>query len=301
MQKTILIAVILLIPATLWAQAGSTSFDFMLIGSSSRAAAMSESFTSIGGDAASFYFNPATLMLAERTQVSLMHISYLNDVTQENVNLVSGSKGFRFGLGFYYGKTANIERRSTIPTDDPLGTFDEHNFTASFGWAIPISDKLNFGNTLKWAYQKIDLSSASALVIDLGTTYSLNSNISLGASIRNFGTKPKFNSESFDLPREFRLGGSYLFTGNSPLSGLLAAADLVIPHWGDQDMKFNLGAEYTYQKLIALRTGYGVGYESKGFSIGGGINYRNYAFDYAYIPSKHNFDNMHRLTFRAEI
>jgi hypothetical protein len=301
MKNTILIAAIVIFPLTLWAQSGSTSFDFLLIGSSSRAAAMAESYTAVGGDAASFYFNPATLQQSSRTQISLMHISYLNDVTQENFNLVSGSESFRFGLGFYYGQTANIERRSTTPTDDPLGTFDEHNFTASFGWAIPISDKLNFGNTLKWAYQKIDLDDASAFALDFGATYALKSNIELGAAIRNLGTKPKFISEKFDLPREFRLGGAYKAVDGTPLAGSLIAADIVLPHWGDQDLKFNLGGEYVYQKLISLRAGYGTGYESKGFSIGGGINYRNYTFDYAYVPSKHNLRDMHRLTFRADI
>jgi len=301
MRKLILIAVILILPSALWAQSGSTSFDFMLIGSSSRAAAMGEAYTAVGGDAASLFFNPATLRLSNRTQFSLMHLSYLNDVTQENFTLASGSESFRFGLGFYYGQTANIERRADIPTDDPLGKFDEHNFVASFSWAIPVTEKINFGNSVKWAYQKIELYDASALALDLGATYNLNSNISLGTSIRNIGTKPRFISKSYDLPREFRLGAAYAVTGQSALSGLLGVADIVLPHWGNQDMKLDLGAEYTYQKLLTLRAGYGIGYESKGLAIGGGIAYQNYDFDYAYTPARHNLSNMHRLTLRVEL
>ena len=301
MRITILIAVILILPLTLWAQSGTTSFDFLLIGSSSRAAAMAESYTAIGGDAASFYFNPATLSLANRTQISLMHISYLNDVSQENFNLVSGSEKFRFGLGFYYGQTANIERRGSTPTDDPLGTFDEHNFTASFGWAIPINDKLNFGNSIKWAYQKIDLNDASALALDFGATYTLNQNILLGTAVRNLGTKPKFISEKFDLPREFRLGASYKGTDGTSLAGSMIAADMVLPHWGDKDIKFNFGGEYLIQNLITLRMGYGAGYETRGLAAGIGLNYRNYTFDYAFVASKHNLRDIHRLTFRSDM
>jgi len=292
---------ILFLPSKLFAQSAETSFEFMLIGSSSRSAAMAEAFTAVGGDAGSPFYNPATLGLGKGTEFSFMHLSYLNDVTQEAFNLRAGPSGYRSGLGIYYGTTGDIERRADNPTDEPLGTFDEHNFTASYMWAIPVGDKITIGNAIKWAYQKIDIDDASALALDFGGTYSPNANITLGASFRNLGTKPKFIEQSFDLPREFRVGAAYEFRDQTSLSGLLTAADLVLPQWGDKEIKINLGGEYLYQNLVVIRSGYGAGYESKGFAAGAGIIYQNYFFDYAFTPAKHNLSDMHRFTLRVKL
>ena len=144
--------------------------------------------------------------------------------------------------------------------------------TALFFWAIKLNRHLSLGNTLKLAYEKIDLGSASAFALDLGGLYTLTPELALGASVRNLGTKPKFENTAYDLPVEFRAGISYKMPQDSRLKGLLLSSDFVQPHWGNQNSKLDFGGEYNYQNLIALRIGYSNGYDSRGLSFGGGIS-----------------------------
>jgi hypothetical protein len=274
---------------------------FMLIGSGSRAAAMGEACTAVSGDAGAPYFNPASAAVMQSTEFSLMHVSYLTDAAMEHFSVLARSGKSRIGLALYLGQTSDFERRGDTPTDDPLGTFDEHNFVASILWAAPVSERLSIGLSPKWAYQKLDLESASALAIDLGAFCTLRPQIALGVSVRNLGTKPKFVEKPFDLPRELRLGASYRPMPESQFRGWLLSGDFILPHWGDKGGKFKFGTEYTYQNLFSLRAGYDINYDSRGFSIGGGLAYTNYFFDYAYVPSKNNLSDVHRLTLRIRI
>jgi hypothetical protein len=302
MKKGILsIAIWGLLTGDCLAQDGDNSFLFMLTGPGSRASAMGEAFTAVGGDAGAPYFNPANAAGFNSTEFSLMHVSYLTDASLEHFAVLTHKRSLRFGLGLYLGKTSDFERRSGTPTDEPLGTFDEHNFTGSVFWALPLSPMLGIGSSFKWAYQKLDTADASAFAVDFGATYELSSVAKIGAAIRNLGTKPKFISESFDLPREFRVGASYDFKTSTQSDGVLLASDFVLTNWGDKSYRLNIGGEYLYQNLVALRAGYSFGYESRGFSAGGGLSYLKYRFDYSYVPSKHNLSDMHRFTLRLQL
>jgi hypothetical protein len=303
MRRFIVISFLLALMLTAVArgQSGQTSFDFMLIGLGSRAAAMGEAYTAVGGDVGAAYFNPASAGLMKNTEFSLMHVNYLTDVTMDHFMVLSHAQRFHYGLGLYYGTVSDIERRDLIPTDEPLGKFDEHNFAASFIWSLPVSERFYIGNSIKWAYEKLDINSASALGLDFGVYYVLNSNLDFGTSLRNLGTKPKFESTSYDLPLELRFGLAYHLLPRNRVNGLILAADYILPKWGNDKSKLALGFEYSYHNLVALRMGYDFGYDSRNFSIGGGIAYTNYYFDYAFVPSKNNFNDTHRFTLRIKI
>jgi hypothetical protein len=291
----------LILGAVASGQTGQTSFDFLLIGLGSRAAAMGEAYTAVGGEIGAAYFNPASAGHLKDTEFSLMHVNYLTDVSMDHFMVISHAQRFHYGLGLYYGKVSDIQRRGDTPTDEPLGTFDEHNFAASFIWALPVSERFYLGNSIKWAYEKLDLSSASALGLDFGVYYMLNPNLDFGTALRNLGTKPKFDSTSFDQPLELRFGLAYHLLPRNRTSGLLLAADYILPKWGNDKTKVALGFEYSYNNLVALRMGYDFGYDSRNFSIGGGITYTNYYFDYAFVPSKNNLNDTHRFTLRIKI
>jgi hypothetical protein len=273
----------------------------MLVGSGSRAAAMGEAFTAVDGDAGAPYFNPALAAGSQGTEFSLMHVAYLTDGAMEHVSVVTRSGELRLGLGIYLGQTRDIQRRGPDPSAEPLGTFDDHNFTLSAFWAHPVGQRIAVGNAIKWAYQKLDIESASALAADLGITYMVFPEMTVGASVRNLGTRPKFIDKAYDLPREFRVGAAYSPLVESRLRGVIISVDFIIPHWGEKSSKFNFGGEYTYQNLVAIRTGYGINYDTRGFSIGGGLKYRHYFFDYAYVPSTSELNDTHRMTLRIQL
>jgi hypothetical protein len=296
-----ILAISLLLVSTSLAAVGGSSFEFLLVGSSSRASAMAEASTAVSGDVGAPYFNPASAGLMTVSEVSFEHLVYLEDASIEQLSALTLSGKTRLGLQMSLGQVADFERRGDIPEPEPQGTFDAHNFAFTAFWAYPISRRWSIGNALKFAYEKLDYASATSFAADFGAFYTFDPQIAFGASIRNLGTKPKFISESFDLPREFRIGFSYRGAPESSLDGLLIAADYILPKWGNGDSKLNFGGEYNYQDFVFFRSGYNVGYDSRSFAIGGGVAYRIYYFDYAFVVFRHNLSNTHRITMRIRL
>jgi len=301
MKKTILFIFPLLLAGfnACFAVVGQNAFEFMLIGAGSRASAMGEAFTAVSGDVGAPFFNPASAGVISGREVSFTHIAYMKDVTIEQFSFLVRRSEFRFGGALNVGRVANIERRGTTPSGEPLGFFDEHDVTAGVFWGLPVTEKLSIGNSVKFAYEKLDLQDASALAIDLGSFYNLTREVALGASLRNLGTRPKFIDESYELPREIRIGASYRRGEDFPY--IIVSADYVKPEWGDKSSKFNVGGEYNYQNMAFLRAGGYFGYDSRSISLGAGMAYRNYYFDYSFVPLKNNLGNTHRFTLRIRL
>ena len=143
-----------------------------------------------------------------------------------------------------------------------------------------------------------------------------NASFALGANISNVGFKMSYNrQEGSYLPTNLRLGSSMtvdLDTSNS-LTVSLDFNKLLVPTPGgsapnvsalsalitsfydapsglSEELKeviINFGAEYWYNKLLALRTGYFHESAEKGnrqyFTLGFGIRYQKLGFDFSYI------------------
>ncbi len=303
MKKYAILIILILIYASpiCYSAGGLSSFEFMLLGPGSRASGMGEAFTALGGDAGAPYFNPASGCFIDRTEFQLTHLIYLQDFTMDQFSVASKLGEYHYGINLQLGKISDFARRSDYPSAEPLGYFSEHNFVASFLASYPVSPEILIGGAFKYAYEKLDLESAGAIAFDLGSIYKLTPEINVGLSIRNLGTKPKFANIAYDLPRELRVGVSYTVLNNSAFNGSSVAADVVFPKWGNGKTKLDIGAEYDYTNMFFARAGYQFGYDSKSFSIGGGINYQKFSFDYSFVPFSNELSNSHRFSLRAKL
>lgn len=300
-KLSIALIALLTMSGTSIAAVGESSFEFMLIGTGARAAAMAEAFTAVSGDVGAPFFNPASAGKMKGTELSLAHISYIQDVRIEQFSAMTKSGDFRYGISLNIGSVSDLERRDIYPSEEPLGLFDQHNVTFSFFWAVPLSERLCIGNAAKFAYEKLDLDEASAVGLDLGLFCTVTPQVALGGAVRNLGSRPKFIDRSFDLPREYRLGASYRTPEGSRYEGVILSADYLKPEWGNKSSKFNIGGEYDYEDLLFFRLGYHFGYDSRSITVGGGLSYKSYMFDYAYVPIKNNLGNSHRFTLRIRL
>ena len=280
---------------------GDNSFEFLLIGSGARASAMAEAFTAVSGDAGAPFYNPASAGVMHGSEISFAHAEYLKDATLEHVSAFTEYNKSTFGMNLTVGSVTDIERRGDYPSSDPLGTFDEHNFTFSGFWGRSFTSDFSLGLACKLAYQKLDIQSARAIAFDLGGFYTYSKEISFGAVLRNLGTKPKFTDRAFDSPREFRAGVSYRVVNDEKLNSFIVSADLVFPSWGDEKVKYNFGGEYSYKNIVFGRAGYHGGWYSRSATFGGGLAYQRYIFDYAFVPIKNDLSNTHRITFRIRL
>lgn len=287
----LIIGIFLTFPVILFAQPGSASFIFLRISAGSRPAALAEAVTASGNDITSSFYNPALLRAFDgKNQAAFMYNSYFKDVSQNYFGL--GFKGKKMSIGGYLslGRVADIQRWED-PDTVSLGTFEENNFIGALTTAYSF-EYFDMGISVKYAYEKIDYATANSFMVDVGIYKAVTEEIRAGAAVKNIGGKTKFVSESYPLAREFRLGVSYKpsYFENS----LEVLGDAVF--YSDIDTKFNFGVEYNYRRSFTLRSGYGLGYDSRGISFGGGVNYRQFTFDYAFVNYKNDLGNTHRFT-----
>lgn len=279
-------------------KAGTSGLSFLKLGIGARPAGMGEAFTSISGDIFSLYWNPAGVARHAGTEFAFMHNQWFQDMSLEYAAFCFGYKKNVFGLSLTLSQVANLERREG-PTENPISYFDEHDLSLGFSWSRKINDKLDLGISTKFLYEKIDFSSATGLGFDLGGIYRIRSNIQLGGAILNLGSKMKFEQESFNLPTSYKIGAAYLGHEKYFNGDFILSMDLVKPN--DNDLKVNLGGEYTYKEKFTLRSGYQIGYDDKNISLGLGLKIKKYAIDYAFIPFSSDLGNSHRISVNLKL
>ncbi|MCP4583928.1 MAG: PorV/PorQ family protein, partial [candidate division Zixibacteria bacterium] len=202
-----------------------------------------------------------------------------------------GNNYFGFGINLF--TIPDIEKR-TGPTNDPIFTFNAHDFSIGASWGRMITNKLSVGLGLKMVYESIDNDDLKGYAADFGAVYNILPELRIGTSFRNVGPKVKFIEEKFDLPHEFRLGTSYI-PANEILSGKWTIAGDLSKKI-DSDMQGHFGVEYSYKDIIAPRLGYAFNYSDKDFSAGFGLRYQLYSFDYAYVPYSSDLGNSHHMS-----
>ncbi len=287
-------------------KSGTSVLSFLKFGPGAKAMGMGEAFTAQWSGVGSSYWNPAAISGTKETQVSLTHLQWFQDITAEHFSAATKSGGNAWGLLLSWGKTPGIQKRDEIPTTEPLAQIDAHDVVLSLSYARNLERRCNLGFSVKWLYEKIDISSASGFGFDFGGICSpfmgsgkpLVENLRFGVAILNLGSKMKFEQQSYSLPALYKVGISEYFKKDAWSSDFTLNLDLIKPR--DNDMKFHLGTEYGLYKTFSLRLGYQLGYDEKNISFGMGIKFKKFAIDYAFVPYKSDLGDVHSVSLIAE-
>jgi hypothetical protein len=282
-------------------KSGTSSLSFLKLGAGARALGMGEAFCAQDDGVVSPFWNPAAPSRIQGTRLSFTHTQWFQDITADFFSSATKVGENIFGLSLSVGRISDIEKRDT-PTSEPLAFFDAHDAIASFSYARVLNNKFSLGASVKWIYEKIDISSASSLGFDLGGMFSLFAetgkpilqDITFGLAILNLGSKIKFEKESYHLPTQYKAGMSYSVRRHDLKSDFTLNLDVVKPR--DDDTKVHLGGEYGLYQSFKLRLGYQLGYDEKDLSFGMGINYRNYSIDYAFLPYESDLGDVHCIS-----
>lgn len=212
---------------------------------------------------------------------------------------------------------------TTIEEPDGTGNFFSANdFALSLSFARQLTDNFTTGVTIKYVQEKIWDMTASGICFDVGTVFKTPfRGVSFGMVITNFGQNlafdgqqliqkdkvynditvtSRYETESFQVPVAFKLGIVYKII-ESQTNQLTLAMDGVHPN--DNLEYANLGAEYNWQNMLALRAGYKVNTDIQGFAAGAGfmLNFGNVStkIDYAYSAMQY-FDSVHRFSIGVD-
>ncbi len=262
---------------------GTTGANFLKLGTDARSMGMGDAVTSLPGNIMSAYWNPAAIDF-QNNHIGLMHHVYLQGIFQDYVGFFqTAAPKFGFGVSFNYLNAGTFDQ--TIKTGpnqfEKQGTFTAWNYYLSLTSVYSIDSTLQIGMSMKGIQEKIADYQGSAFAMDLGIWYGLKK-LNFGLAIRNLGSGIQLKEERFDLPIIFNGGISFTH------QWFTVTLDLHKPI--DNIMQPKLGVEFRPFPVLSLRGGYRFGYlkndlgGSAGLSLGLGIHYDQFSFDYAYNP-----------------
>jgi len=280
-----------------------------------RADGMGRAFTAVANDANAIWWNPGGLAFARGHDISLTYSQLVpglaDDVNWSYPSYVQHVEGWG-GLGFSMAYLNYGKSEATDEDGNVTGEFTSYEIVPGIAYGTELGDNLGFGVTLKLIH--VDLA-PSAVTLDQkngrGTTFAADlgalwkmpaMKASFGAALSNLGPDISYiDADQADpLGRNIRVGAAYTPIETDVHRVLLAAdaSRFLIPGRTLAVDVWNAGAEYEFNRLIALRAGYIS--DPRGditdFTFGMGLNYRGIKFDYASIPQSSFLDRVSRFT-----
>lgn len=300
-----LTVLLIVIPLFLEAGPGTSNFPMIRVGTGARPMGMAGSFVAIADDSHANLWNPAGLTQFDWPEISLTHMIYWSDITEETiVGAYPLTEDLRIGTGIQLINYGDISK--TI--EKPDGSFDFANSTGSFSprdslfgisLAYRFFDWFRLGITGKYMYSTIDTSKIDSLMGDVGALFKFISplpamnQITFALVHQNLGS----SVNGYQLPRVTRLGMGTQWEIFWPRD-LVLGAEVDLP-MDAINTKILGGVEYWFEDVVAIRSGYKHGYDLGKFYFGAGIQMvygsTGYQIDYAFEPAT-DFGSTHRIT-----
>jgi len=302
MTRTILNAAALLLiwsAATGQTKTGTTVGQFTLIEPSARSSAMGGVGVTSSAEAMSAYYNPAALGSLFQSELQFTHNIWFGDIVLNHaIAALHLGERSTVAVAVTHLSSGDIDVRTV---EQPMGTGERYSVTdllIGAGFGMMITDRFSCGIQVNYATERIWHSSIGLFSVNLGTLYRLSEDgLRIGASLVNFGTKGAFDgtdlrvrydldesrygdnaslpaslvTDQFALPIVFRVGLGYplrIDNGNV----LDVAVEAINP--SDNSPAINLGAEWFYREVFALRAGYAGLFQTDsdfGLTFGAGV------------------------------
>jgi hypothetical protein len=265
--------------------AGTSGAQFLKIGAGARPAAMGEAFVGIADDVNAVYYNPAGLAGLTATEFTAMRTQWFQDANYDFGAIALPTDIGVFGISAATLKIEDFEKRAADEGFD--GNFDTLDAAYGLSYGRALTDRLSAGITMRYVTQKIDTASAQAWSTDLGILHRFeNRPVSIGFAIRHLGQEVKFNEEGDPQPLTLDLGSGMKFFNER----LLLGVNLKKPR--DNGLQYGLGSEWNQPLTRDFRVAARAGYNSTGtdadgttgISFGGGVGYRLFTLDFAWVP-----------------
>jgi long-subunit fatty acid transport protein len=311
MKKIGFIFLLLFIPLQIFAQlfpdlggqrTGISSAQFLKIGIGSRALGMGASYVAVANDAEALYWNPAGISQFSKPAIFFSHTEWLVDVNLEYVGAVYHLNSVNsIGAAITFLHTDEMKETTEL---QPFGTgryFNFSDFLVALSYARNMTDKFSFGLSVKFMQENLAELTMRSVLFDLGTYYKTGwKSIRFAVAVTNFGADMKptgsfdyqnLNNEnvevssfqSFSPPTVFRIGVAWEILDNEQHK---VTNSVQLNHPNDNSENINLGLEYWWKDLFALRGGYVTARTEEDFSLGFGVHapitMADFRLDYAF-------------------
>jgi len=237
---------------------GNSSLDIPADG---RSTAMGESFVALRGNSSAMLFNPAGLASLRGVHVAYGHRGndWMSVLNSQHQNFSMAAETPFFSVGVFY-KRLDLESEFRDEFGD-IELFKLGNRSYGVSLAHSLADCFDIGATFKtfnWSFDFASVESNSPFLFDIGLLHTfdlseqgiLNSALSLGVALQNFGEDLKTPPEALAggyrhvLPRALRTGFSYSYEPAQPSEMDLAPFGILITG----EYRAILGDRYEYYR-----------------------------------------------------
>jgi len=237
-------------------------------------------------------YNPAALSHPKQTLFAAGYSKYLEDGQTGFVSGATDTGYGNIGLDISWLNFGNMDGREK-PSEEPQYTFDAGYLNISAGYAYSFFEKLQLGISGKYLIEKIEFESANGYAVSSGIKLvNLPQNSSFSLSVQNIGTMNELHNEATILPASIEAGAGYSYDINDfTLFGAVKSSYLL----EDEQNLLNCGLELGYKKQFFVRGGYRFDHEGLPLTLGLGLNYSGFGFDYSFSDFADDFGQIHTL------
>ncbi len=300
-----------------------STMNFQLVSVSPVASSMGEAYYAVGDGSDAIFYNPAGIASINKSfDVTFNYtqwiadIKYLAGAITYNMNElgVIGVSVLSVDYGDIIGTRLAHPSELTMYPDGYIETGLVSNvgaYSLGLSYAKQISTQFSMGGNVRFVGQNLgsntfsngtnNENNATKIVFDAGVLYNTGyKDFRFGMAIRNFSSNIKREAIDEQLPLTFTLGAAIdvmqFFSGEKD-EQLTFAFDFL--HSNSYSERMNIGAEYRFLGMIALRAGYQTNRDVASWSAGAGFNtsLSGYDVEVNYSFSKMDiFDNVNRLS-----
>lgn len=261
---------------------GTTAANFLTIPVGPRASGMGGAYVALADDATALFWNSGAASRLQKSELTVAYSQWLVGTNYNWAGLV-----FKMSDDDAFGLSVNqLDYGEDLITTEsaPMGTgerWSAQDIAIGLSYSRNLTDRFSIGGTVKYIRQQIWHESAAAFALDVGLLFKTQLNgLSLGMNISNFGTEMKLdgkdlfqpididrklqsgnneniagslNTDSWTLPMMFTVGLNYSAIKTEEFV-INIAGDAVYPN--NHTSYFNLGSEFMWNNLVALRFGY---------------------------------------------
>jgi len=290
------------------AEAGAQS---LLIAPGARADGMGRAYVAVASDANAIWWNPGALAFATANDASFTYGRLVPDLADDvffsYLSFAKHLEGWG-GIGFSFGYLSYGSSVATDPDGNELGTFTSYEFAPTIAYGTEFGD-LGFGIALKLVHvdlapenltQDQQAGRGTTFAADLGGLYKIPKfKSSVGLAIQNIGPNIAYidQDQSDPLGRNAKLGVAVAPFENE-LHRVMVTADVNKSLLPDGAWIEDVGAEYEFNHLLALRLGY-INDERGTIqdpTYGMGLNFKGIRIDFASAPQAKLLERVNRFT-----
>ena len=265
--------ILLLLPAILLAQAkvGTASAQFLEIPIGARSVGMGDAFLATANDVSAIYYNPAGLTNLMRKEVLFTHTMWAAGISHEFAAFAIPitQLGGVVGISVIALTTGDMVERTIGRPEGTGRTFSASDLAIGLTYSRKMTDRFSAGLTWKYVGEYYADVVAHSWAMDIGVLYFTSfSGLRIGMNFCNFGPDVTMLKNAYPLPMAFHFGMAMEAYESGPHKLTVGCNG---SHPNDNLEKFQVGTEYWYNDMFAVRAGYKFGaWDADFFGVGAG-------------------------------